>query len=236
MRLAVNIDHFATLREARKSNVPEPVLAALLAEQAGASGVVCHIRGDQRHITERDLHLLRQTIKTKLILEMAATEDMKNVAIEIKPDIVSLVPEKEHELTTQGGLNVIKNKEKLAPYIKILQQNRIRVSIFIDPSEEQIKICHELNADSIEINTGKYSELKPGAERDKAEQEIKNSAETAHNLGLEVHAGHGLDYWNIPPIAAIKEIQEFSIGFSIIARSSIVGIDKAVRDMLRLIG
>jgi len=235
MRLAVNIDHFATLREARKSKVPEPLLAALLAEQAGASGIVCHIRGDRRHIKERDLHLLRQSIKTNLNIEMAATQEMKNIALEIKPDIVSLVPEEEHELTTQGGLDVIKNKDKLAPHIKTLQQNGIRVSIFVDPSEEQIKTCHQLNVDLIEINTGKYAELEPGEERNKAEKEIINAAKKAHDQGLKVHAGHGLDYWNIHPIAAVPEIEEFSIGFSIIARSSIVGIEKAVKDMLQLL-
>jgi len=217
MRLSVNIDHFATLREARKSKVPEPVLAALLAEQAGASGIVCHIRGDRRHIRERDLRLLRQSIKTKLNIEMAATEEMKKIALDIMPDTVSLVPEEEHEITTQGGLDVIKNKER------------------VDPSEEQIKTCAELNVDLIEINTGRYADLEPGAERNKAKKEIANAAKTAHKLGLEVHAGHGLDYWNIRPIAAIREIKEFSIGFSIIARSSIVGIEKAVKDMLHLL-
>jgi pyridoxine 5-phosphate synthase len=235
MRLSVNIDHFATLREARKSKVPEPVLAALLAEQAGATGIVCHIRGDRRHIRERDLRLLRQSIKTKLNIEMAATEEMKKIAIDILPDIVSLVPEEEHEVTTQGGLDVIKNRDKLAPHIQSLQQHGIKVSIFVDPSEEQIKTCAELNVDLIEINTGKYADLKPGAERNKAEQEIIDAAKTAHKLDLEVHAGHGLDYWNIRPIAAIREIKEFSIGFSIIARSSIVGIETAVKDMLHLL-
>jgi pyridoxine 5-phosphate synthase len=235
MRLSVNIDHFATLREARKSKVPEPVLAALLAEQAGASGIVCHIRGDRRHIKERDLRLLRQTIKTKLNIEMAATEEMKKIAVDIKPDVVSLVPEEAHEITTQGGLDVIKNKDKLAPHIRSLQQHGIKVSIFVDPSDEQIKTCAELKVDLIEINTGKYADLKPGDERKKAEQEIINTAKKAHDLGLEVHAGHGLDYWNIHPIAAIQEIKEFSIGFSIIARSSIVGLEKAVKDMLHLL-
>jgi pyridoxine 5-phosphate synthase len=235
MRLSVNIDHFATLREARKSKVPEPVLAALLAEQAGASGIVCHIRGDRRHIRERDLRLLRQSIKTKLNIEMAATEEMKKIALDIMPDIVSLVPEEAHEITTQGGLDVIKNKGKLGPHIQSLQPQGIKVSIFVDPSEEQIKTCAGLNVDLIEINTGRYADLEPGAERNKAEQEIINAAKTAHNLGLDVHAGHGLDYWNIHPIAAIREIKEFSIGFSIIARSSIVGIETAVKDMLHLL-
>ncbi len=235
MRLSVNIDHFATLREARKSKVPEPVLAALLAEQAGATGIVCHIRGDRRHIRERDLRLLRQSIKTKLNIEMAATEEMKKIALDIMPDIVSLVPEEAHEITTQGGLDVIKNKGKLGPHIQSLQLQGIKVSIFVDPSEEQIKTCAGLNVDLIEINTGRYADLEPGAERNKAEQEIINAAKTADNLGLEVHAGHGLDYWNIHPIAAIREIKEFSIGFSIIARSSIVGIETAVKDMLHLL-
>ncbi len=235
MRLAVNIDHFATLREARKSKVPEPTLAALLAEQAGASSIVCHIRRDRRHVKEKDLYLLKQTIKTKLNIEMAATDEMKNIALEIKPHTVSLVPEEEHEVTTQGGLNVIDNKEKLAPHIKSLQKSGIKVSIFVDPSEEQIETCHKLNVDLIEINTGRYAELEAGTEREHAIKEIENAAKTAAKLGMEVHAGHGLDYWNIHPIAALKEIKEFSIGFSIVARSSIVGIDKAVKDMLKLV-
>jgi len=167
MKLAVNIDHFATLREARRSTEPEPVLAALLAEQAGAEGVVCHLRTDRRHIKERDLMLLRSAIKTKLNMEMAATVDMFKAAMDVKPDVVSLVPERHEELTTEGGLNVIDHRAHLAPFIQKLQAAGIRVSIFIDASEKQIKVGSELGVNLIEINTGKYAEAKSGIERDK---------------------------------------------------------------------
>lgn len=235
MRLAVNIDHFATLREARRSTEPEPVLAALLAEQAGASGIVCHIRGDRRHIKERDIHMLRQSIKTKLIVEMAATEEMKAIALDTLPDIVSLVPERPEELTTEGGLNVTANQEHLAAFIPALQKAGIKVSIFVDPDTEQIKACRQINCDKIEINTGVYADLKPGTKQQEALADIINAAEFGDDLGIEVHAGHGLDYFNIHPVAAIPEIMEFSIGFSIVARAAIVGIDEAVRDMLVLV-
>jgi len=235
MKLAVNIDHFATIREARCSNVPEPTLAALLAEREGAEGIVCHIRGDRRHIKERDLKLLRQTIKTKLIVEMAATEEMKKIALEIKPDVVSLVPEHENELTTEGGLDVISNKEFLSSHIKKLKKAGIKVSIFVDPDLKQIDTCTSIGADLIELNTGKYAELNNKEEKQKALEQIRKAAEHASSSGLEVHAGHGLDYYNISPVAEIPEITEFSIGFSIVARSAIAGIEIAVRDMINLI-
>ena len=235
MKLALNIDHFATIREARKSNEPEPVLAALLAEQAGAEGIVCHIRGDRRHIKERDLRLLRQTIKTKLNIEMAATEEMKKIALDIKPDVVSLVPEREEELTTEGGLNVRSNEEQLKSHIRALQEAGIRVSIFVDPDIRQIEACKRVGVDLIEINTGKYADLKPGGERLAALEEIKQAARKGHELGLEVHAGHGLDYFNSGPIASIPEMKEFSIGFAIVARAAIVGIHRAVKEMIDLI-
>lgn len=235
MRLAVNIDHIATLREARASNEPEPVLAALLAEQAGAAGIVCHIRADRRHIKERDLNMLRSAIKTKLIVEMAATEEMLNIALEIKPEIVSLVPEKPEELTTEGGLDVISNQEHLASHIKALQQAGIKVSIFVDPAHDQIETCQQLGCDMIEINTGKYADLKPGREQQQALNDIISAAEFGYGLGLKIHAGHGLDYKNIHPVAAITEIEEFSIGFSIVARAAITGIEQAVREMAALV-
>ncbi|MBC8358880.1 MAG: pyridoxine 5'-phosphate synthase [Candidatus Aminicenantes bacterium] len=235
MKLAVNVDHIATIREARGSIEPEPVLAALLAEQAGAEGIVCHIRGDRRHIKERDLRLFRDVIKTKLNIEMAATEEMKNIALDIKPDVVSLVPEREEELTTEGGLDVISNEKNLAPHIQKLKNAGIKVSIFVDPDLKQIEACHRIGVNLIEINTGKYAELKPGEAQQKALDEIRKAAESGHKLGLEVHAGHGLDYNNVRPVAAIPEIKEFSIGFSIVARSAFVGIEKAVKEMVALI-
>ena len=235
MRLAVNIDHFATIREARRSDEPEPVLAALLSELAGAEGIVCHIRGDRRHIKERDLRLLKDSIKTHLNIEMAATEEMKAVALDIKPQIVSLVPERPEELTTEGGLDVKANEPHLTSHIQELKKEGIRISIFVDPDLQQLDACHRVGVDLIEINTGKYADLKPGEEQNLALEEVRQAAAHAHSLGLDVHAGHGLDYKNVQPIAAIQEITEFSIGFAIVARSAIVGIDLAVREMLALI-
>ena len=235
MRLAVNIDHFATLREARKSTEPEPVLVALLAEQAGAHGIVCHIRGDRRHIKERDLRLLRDALKTKLNVEMAATDEMKKVALEIRPDVVSLVPERPEELTTEGGLKVAANRKVLASHVKALGKAGIRTSIFIDTNLEEIQAAREIGVDLIEINTGKYADLKEGAARAKALEAVRKAAAFGHKIGLEVHGGHGLDYRNVGPVVAIPEIAELSIGFSIVARAAVVGIERAVLDMLALL-
>lgn len=235
MKLAVNVDHFATLREARGSDEPEPVLAALLAEQAGAKGIVCHIRRDRRHIKERDLKLFREAIKTKLNIEMCATEDNQRLALEIKPDVVSLVPEREEELTTEGGLDVLSSQDHLSPFVKTLQSSGIKISVFVDPDIEQINACNKLGVDLIEINTGKYTELKPGPQRQTSLQQIKKSAQHGEELELEIHAGHGLDYRNIHPITQIPQIKEFSIGFAIVARSAMVGIEKAVKEMINLI-
>ncbi|UCE42014.1 MAG: pyridoxine 5'-phosphate synthase [Candidatus Aminicenantes bacterium] len=235
MKLAVNVDHIATIREARRHTIPDPVLAALLAEQAGAEGIVCHIRSDRRHIKERDLHLLKQTVKTKLNIEMAATDEMKHIAMDIKPDIVSLVPERDEEITTEGGLDVRSNEAHFQAHVEELRESGIRVSIFVDPDIEQITACQRVGVDLIEINTGKYADLKPGDTRDQALEEIKQAARHGAGLGLEIHAGHGLDYFNVKPVAAIPEMKEFSIGFAIVARAAIVGIDRAVREMIALI-
>ncbi len=235
MRLAVNIDHIATIRQARKAREPEPVLAALLAEQAGAHGIVCHLRGDRRHIQERDLRLLSEVIKTKLNLEMAATEEMLTIARRVKPDVVTLVPESPNEVTTQGGLNVISQRKYLIPFIQQLKKAGIRVSIFVDPDEKQIAACREVGVNLIEINTGKYAEAEKEKEREKNLEEVKKAAAYAQDLELEVHAGHGLDYHNVSPIVEIKEISELSIGFAIIARAAIVGLTQAVKEMLNLL-
>jgi pyridoxine 5-phosphate synthase len=229
MRLAVNIDHFATLREARRASEPEPVLVALLAEQAGAQGIVCHIRSDRRHIKERDLRALRDAVKTKLNVEMAATEEMKT-------DVVSLVPERPEELTTEGGLKVAVNRKVLGPHVEALKKAGIRTSIFIDTSLEEIGAAREIGVDLIEINTGKYADLREGPARDEALDAVRKAAAFGHGIGLEVHGGHGLDYRNVGPIVAIPEIAELSIGFSIVARAAIVGIERAVMDMLALLG
>jgi pyridoxine 5-phosphate synthase len=235
MRLALNIDHFATLREARRASEPEPVFVALLAEQAGACGIVCHIRGDRRHIKERDLRLLRQAVKTKLNVEMAATGEMKAVALEIRPDVVSLVPERPEELTTEGGLRVAANTKTLGPHVRALAEAGIRTSIFIDTSLEEIQAAHDIGVDLIEINTGQYADLKDGPERDQALGAVRRAAEFGHKIGLEVHGGHGLDYRNVGPIVAIPVIEELSIGFAIVARAAVVGIERAVLDMLALL-
>ncbi|HRD02005.1 MAG TPA: pyridoxine 5'-phosphate synthase [Candidatus Saccharicenans sp.] len=235
MKLAVNIDHIATLRQARAAREPEPVLAALLAEQAGASGIVCHLRGDRRHIQEIDLQLLRKVIITKLNLEMAATEEMLKIAREVKPDTVSLVPESPDEITTQGGLEVISQKSHLTSYIQELKKVGIRVSIFVDPLENQIKACQEAGANLIEINTGKYAEAQTEEERQANLEEVRQAVAFACRLGLQVHAGHGLDYHNVQPIVDIKEISELSIGFAIVARAVMVGLTQAVREMLELL-
>jgi pyridoxine 5-phosphate synthase len=235
MRLAVNIDHFATLREARKAGEPEPVLVALLAEQAGAHGIVCHIRADRRHIRERDLRLLREAVKTKLNVEMAASEEMKRIALEIRPDVVSLVPERPEELTTEGGLKVVANREALAAHVKALAEAGIRTSIFIDTSLDEISAARDIGVDLIEINTGLYADLKEGRERDKALAAVRRAAAHGREVGLEVHGGHGLDYRNIGPIVATPEIEELSIGFAIVARAAVVGVERAVLDMLALL-
>jgi pyridoxine 5-phosphate synthase len=235
MKLAVNVDHIATIREARQHTIPEPVLAALLAEQAGAEGIVCHIRSDRRHIKERDLHLFKQTVKTKLNIEMAATDEMKRIAMDIKPDVVSLVPERDEEITTEGGLDVRSNEAHLRTHIQELKQAGMRVSIFVDPDVDQIDACKRAGVDLIEINTGKYADLKPGEKREQALGEIVRAARHGNGLGLEIHAGHGLDYFNVRPVAAIREMKEFSIGFAIVARAVIVGIERAVREMIALI-
>jgi len=235
MRLSVNIDHFATLREARGASEPEPVLFALLAEQAGAMGITTHLRSDRRHIKERDLEIIRKVIKTKLTLEMAATEEMKNIALKIKPETVCLVPERPEELTTTGGLDIVANRKALAPYIKALAKGGIRVSIFVDPELKQIQACHDLGAHQIEIHTGIYADLKPGKARDKALADVRKAAEFGDKLRIEVTAGHGLDYRNVGPIVAIPQITELSIGFFIVARTAVVGFSQAVREMVDLL-
>lgn len=229
--LSVNIDHIATIREARKTNEPDPIEAAVIAELAGADGITIHLRGDRRHIKDRDLHLLRQVIKTKLNLEMSATQEMIDIAIKEKPNICTLVPEKPEEITTEGGLDVLSNRQAVSHTIQQLQSADIIVSIFIDPIQKQIEECKKLGADCIEINTGKYADAQSREEAQQQLEEIESSAAFCAEIGLKVVAGHGLTYRNVKQISDIPEIQELNIGHNIIARSSLVGLEKAVREM-----
>ena len=234
MRLAVNIDHVATVREARKGREPEPTAAVVLAELAGAEGITVHLRGDRRHIRERDLELLRQVVSTKLNVEMAATEEMSAIAARIRPDQVTLVPERPQELTTQGGLDVVAHAGVIRTRIAELKAAGIKVSIFVDPDSRQVRASGEVGASAIEINTGGYADASADA-RDLHLQRIADTARCAADQGLEVLAGHGLNYVNVRPIAAIPQIVELNIGHSIVARSVLVGLDRAVRDMIALL-
>ncbi|MDY0131519.1 MAG: pyridoxine 5'-phosphate synthase [Desulforegulaceae bacterium] len=234
--LAVNVDHVATLREARKINYPDPVSAALLAELAGADGIVVHLREDVRHIQKRDVRLLRDTVQTKLILEMATTDKMLKFAMDILPDFVTLVPEKREELTTEGGLDLISNLDTTKYAVENLKNAAIPVTIFIDPNNEQIDLAKKIGADAIEIHTGNFCDAKNQVEQNQEFERIINSANHAKSLGLMVNAGHGLCYSSIKAFKGTNVIDEFSIGHSIVSRAVLVGMEKAVRDMLKLIG
>ncbi|MBC2714702.1 MAG: pyridoxine 5'-phosphate synthase [Desulfobacteraceae bacterium] len=233
--LAVNVDHIATLRQARGINYPDPVAAAVLAELAGADGIVVHLREDRRHIQDRDVYLLRKTVLSKLILEMAATDEMIKIASDVKPDLVTLVPEKREELTTEGGLDIITHTATVEKAIFALHEQQIKVSLFIDPDTDQIKKSREINADMIEIHTGTYCDATDPAEKDAAFAAVIEAAKKAFQLNLGVNAGHGLCYNSIKRFKGLKEIDEFSIGHSIISRAAMVGMQQAVTDMLTLI-
>jgi len=233
-RLSVNVDHIATIRQARRTKEPDPVTAASLAEIGGADAITIHLREDRRHIQDRDAIILRKTIKTKLNLEMAATQEMLKIALELKPDMVTLVPEKRQELTTEGGLDVRTHKDHLKKFLGTLKEAGIRVNLFIDPEPEQIKASHKIDTNGIEIHTGKYCDAKDEIMKDKELERIYNTALLASKLGMAVHAGHGLDYYNVKKVTEIKEIEEFAVGFSIISRSVFVGIERAVREMKEL--
>jgi len=232
--LGVNIDHIANVREARKTFEPDPVTMALLAELGGADGITVHLREDRRHIQDRDLNLLKETIHTRLNLEMAATEEMTLIALDAKPDMVTLVPEKREEVTTEGGLDVIKHKEKLKKIIQRLSDEGIPISIFVDPVQEQLENCAEIKADWIELHTGKYA-ISKNTERALELSILKESTAKAKSYGLRVNAGHGLTYQNVEQIAAIKGIEELNIGHTIISRALAVGLSEAVKEMKRLI-
>ena len=234
MRLAVNIDHIATLREARQAHQPEPVAAALIAETAGAQGITVHLRTDRRHIKERDVELLRRAISTKLNVEMAVTADMARVALQFQPDQVTLVPERPQELTTEGGLDVVAQRDAVQDFIRQMHGGGIRVSIFLDPDADQVRAAKAVEADAVEINTGNYAEAREPSSHAQLAR-IAEAARLAADQELEVLAGHGLNYTNVIAIAGIPEIVELNIGHSIVARAALVGMDRAVRDMVTLL-
>ncbi|MFB0532297.1 MAG: pyridoxine 5'-phosphate synthase [Desulfatiglandales bacterium] len=233
--LSVNVDHIATIREARGVDEPDPVLAAGIAELAGAEGIICHLRRDRRHIKDRDLSLLRQTVKTKLNLEMAPVKELLDIALNTKPDVVTLVPERREELTTEGGLDVARSKEEYKGITSRLKEAGISVSFFINPDPDQIRASLDAGADIVEINTREYSEARSESDILRHFEKISEAAQLARKLKLRVHAGHGLNYVNIKRFSSIPEIEEYSIGHSIIARTLIVGIDQAVREMVTLV-
>ena len=233
IRLGINVDHVATVREARKIEIPDPVEVALMAETGGADGITVHLREDRRHIQERDVERLRERLATKLNLEMAVTPEMLAYAERIRPDDVCLVPERREELTTEGGLNVIAHRGKVKETVDRLQGAGIHVNLFIDPEEQQIEVSREIGAHGVEIHTGQYCDA--SGDRKRELEEVKSAASLAHRLGLEVHGGHGLNYDNVLPIVAIPEIVELNIGHSIIARAILVGMERAVMEMKKLL-
>jgi len=233
--LCVNIDHIATLRQARKITEPEPVAGAVICELAGAKGITIHVREDRRHINERDLEIIRKVVKTKLNLEMAAVDEMVQIALKHKPDMATLVPEKREEVTTEGGLDVIANMEKIKKAVNELQGGGIAVSLFIAPEKKQIDASKETGAVFIELHTGNYSNAKTEEELKKALSRLETMASYAKNKGLRVNAGHGLNYRNVKAVAAIPEVEDLNIGHSIITHSIFVGLERAVKEMNELI-
>lgn len=235
MRLSINIDHVATLRNARGESEPSPLAAAKIVEHAGADGIVCHLREDRRHMRDRDVRLLRSAISTKLDLEMAATPDIVAFALRIKPDLVTLVPEKRRELTTEGGLDVVRLQSLLEKTIRKFRAARIPVSLFVDPVKEQIDAAVRVGADMIELHTGEYANAQTDSGRKHQLQKIKTIAAYGQLVGLGVNAGHGLTYSNISPVARVGQIEEVSIGHAVIVRALFVGLERAVREMVRLV-
>lgn len=234
-RLAVNVDHIATIRQARGGSEPDPVAAAILAEVAGAAGIIVHLREDRRHIQDRDVRLLREVVKTQLNLEMAATEEMVKVALEVLPEVATLVPERREELTTEGGLDVAAQEERIGRVVRTLTEEGITVSLFIDSLAEQVKAAKRTGVPFVEIHTGQYAEAKTESKRQATLLRIMEAARLGRDLGLRIAAGHGLNYQNVQAVAAIPEVEELNIGHSIVSRAALVGIDRAVREMLDLI-
>ncbi len=237
-RLHVNVDHVATLRQARKVGYPDPVAAAAVAELAGAAGITVHLRGDRRHIQERDLRILRETVRGTLNVEMATTPEMTRIALNLKPHVVTFVPERPDELTTEGGLEVSYNRDAIAKHVGLLKEAGIHVSLFVDPDLDQVRAAHKVDADQVEINTAKYCEAFEAHDRERLGSEMEkivNAAKTGFKLGMSVAAGHGLHYQNVQALSEIAEIEEYNIGHAVIARAVLVGIDRAVREMVELL-
>lgn len=235
MKLSLNIDHIATLRNARGESQPDPITAAVIAEQSGVDGIVVHLREDRRHVNERDVRLLREIIKTKLDLEMAATEEIIKIACDVGPELATIVPENRKELTTEGGINVIDNIGLLKDTIIELHHSNIEVSLFIEPDIKQIEAAAEIESDFIEVHTGVFANALTEEEQFDELEKIRIGVKHAKKLGLGVNAGHGLDYQNIKIFRELDDIDEVSIGHAIIARAVFVGLDRAIKDMFDLI-
>ena len=233
--LGVNIDHIATIRQARRTVEPDPVAAAVLAELAGADGITVHLREDRRHIQERDVRILRQTVRTHLNLEMAATPEMVAIALDVQPDYVTLVPERREEVTTEGGLDIAGQCDRMVEVVNKLQTAKIPVSLFIDAEDAQIEASVKTKAKFIELHTGRYAEAKDEASRQEELAVLVKGCERAIASGLRVNAGHGLTYWNVYPIACIPGMEELNIGHTIISRAALVGMERAVREMKQAI-
>ncbi len=229
--LGVNIDHIATIRQARRTVEPDPIAAAVLAELGGADGITAHLREDRRHIQDRDIRLLRQTVRTHLNLEMAATDEMVAIALDLGPNYVTLVPERREEVTTEGGLDVVSQQERLAQVVDTLQQAGIPVSLFIDADPAQIDASASIRAQFIELHTGPYADARDEATQAKELQLLAAGCERAIAAGLRVNAGHGLTYWNVRPLALLPGMEELNIGHSIVSRAALVGMERAVREM-----
>ena len=233
--LGVNIDHVATVRQARRTYEPDPVWAAVQAELGGADGITIHLREDRRHIQDRDVYLLKQTVHVKLNLEMAMAEDIVQIALEVKPDQVTLVPEKREELTTEGGLDLLANEDRVRECVARLSEAGIEVSLFIDPNREQVEAAARLGADAVELHTGNYADAASHDEQEHELERLTEAGSVAFEQGLLLHMGHGLTYRNVQPIADIPDVMELNIGHSIIARAVLVGMEQAVSEMKALI-
>ncbi len=234
--LGVNIDHVATVRQARKTNEPDPVWAAALAELGGADGITLHLREDRRHIQDRDLQILRETVTVKLNLEMACEAEVVEIACRVKPDQATLVPERREEVTTEGGLAVVGQEDRVGEVVRRLQDAGVAVSLFLDPDLPQVEAGARLGVDAVELHTGQYALAKPGPNQQRELETLRAAGAKVSECGMALHAGHGLTYRNVRPVAGIDRMHELNIGHSIVARAIMVGFEQAVREMKRLVG